>query len=168
MSEALEPLPTELTRLSRRALVAGVVALAICVLLALFSRASREQFFTSYLWAFILCLGLVLGSLAIVMLHHLVGGNWGLAIRGPAEAAALTLPVVAVLFIPIVWGTPYLYDWADAAKRAADPVLHQRAGYMNPNMFVLRAAIYFIVWTLFAWVLHLNISERNKRLISAW
>lgn len=168
MSKTLEPLPPELTRLRSRALIAGVVATALCALVALLSRASREQFFTSYLWAFIFCLGFALGSLAIVMLHHLVGGHWGLAICGPAEAAALTLPIVAVLFIPIVWGAHYLYDWADAAKVAADPVLRHRSVYMNQNMFILRAAIYFIVWTLLAWMLHLNFPARIKRYISAW
>src|SRR5438132_10394482 len=154
MSESLEPLPPQFTRFRNRALSTAIVALVICVLVAWLSRSSRQQFMTSYLFAYLFCLGLALGSLAIVMLHHLVGGNWGAAVHGPAEAATTTLPLLAILFIPIAYRPHYLYDWADRAKVAADPILRHRDAYMQ--FAAARAAGCFIVWILLALALQLN------------
>ena len=50
--------------------------------------------------AFMLILGLSLGSLGLLMLQHLTGGNWGIIIRRPLESATRVLAVVAVLFVP--------------------------------------------------------------------
>src|SRR5256885_2965307 len=98
-------------RIRGPALLVGVVALIISML-GLTSAGGREAFFTSYLYAFLFWLGIALGSLALVFLHHLVGGSWGLAVRRPAEAAAMTLPLLLLLFIPILFGARFLYPWA--------------------------------------------------------
>ena len=65
-------------------------------------------------------LGIALGCLACVMLHHLVGGVWGFLIRRPLEAATMTLPLMALLFLPLALGCR-LYPWADrrASRRRA-------------------------------------------------
>ena len=47
-------------------------------------------------------LGLSLGSLALLMLHRQLGGAWGFLIRRPLEAGAMTLPLMLVLFIPVL------------------------------------------------------------------
>ena len=81
----------------RSALVVGAAA-ALVSILGGFAFAGAEQFFRSYLAAFMLWLGVALGSLAILMLHHLTGGAWGLVIRRLLEAATRTLPFLALLF----------------------------------------------------------------------
>src|SRR5947209_15385369 len=83
-----------------QALIAGVVCLALCLIGALFSPG---QFFRSYLVAYQLWLGVALGSLALVMLYHLTGGAWGYVIRHLLEASMRTLPLLAVLFLPLVF-----------------------------------------------------------------
>ena len=50
------------------------------------------------------------------MLQYLTGGAWGVVIRRPAEAAARTLPLLALMFLPIVIGIPNLYEWSHADK----------------------------------------------------
>lgn len=129
---------------------------------------TREQFFHSYLLGFMLWLGVALGSMAILMIQHMTGGAWGMAIRRQLEAAMNTLPLLAVLFIPIlVAGIPYLYSgdpsqhthgWFNAT--AADGHLYQLSQqYMRrfgtPNFLFLngytgRAIVYFLFWFLFA------------------
>src|SRR4051812_27860302 len=89
----------KLTRWQRPALVIGGACLVLCILLAFFWPA---QFFNAYLFSYLFVLSLALGSLGIVMLHNLTGGQWGLLIRRPAEAASLTLPLTAILFVPIL------------------------------------------------------------------
>ena len=80
-------------------LLFGVVSLVCAVL-----PATREQFFRSYLLGFMLWLGAALGCMAFLMIQHLTGGKWGMVIRRQLEAGMKTLPLMAALFIPIVFG----------------------------------------------------------------
>ena len=93
-----------------RAAAIGGVALLLTVLGAFIGPSA--QFFRSYLWAYIFIVGVTLGSLAWLMLQYLTGGAWGVVIRRPAEAAARTLPLVLLLFIPVVIGIPALFVWS--------------------------------------------------------
>jgi hypothetical protein len=64
------------------------------------------------------------------------------------EAAIQTLPLMALLFIPLLFGLPDLYPWARADVVAADPLLQQKAAYLNIPFFIARAAIYFGTWVV--------------------
>ena len=89
----------ELQQFQKRSLLVGIVGLALCGAGMLFNR---EEFFRSYLLAYLFWIGIALGCLAIVMLHHLSGGAWGIVIRRLLESATRTLPLMALLFLPIV------------------------------------------------------------------
>src|SRR5262249_59564683 len=102
--------------------------------------------FRSYLSGFIFGIGIRVGCLALLMLHHLVGGRWGFMIQRVLEAAAQTLPLMALLFIPLLFGLAYLYPWARPAVVAADPLLQQKAAYLNVPFFIARTPAYFAVW----------------------
>ena len=80
------------------------------------------------------------------MLHHLVGGNWGFVIQRLLEAGARTLPLMALLFLPIAVGAHDLYLWARPEVVAADPLLQQKSLYLNLPFFYGRAVFYFAVW----------------------
>ena len=124
----------------QRFLIAGAVAGAACAIGAFVSPA---QFLRSYLWSYMFFIGLALGSMALLMLQYLTGGAWGVVIRRIAEAAALTLPVLAILFLPVLIGIPYLYAWANPALVARDEVLRHKHIYLNVPFFVIRAILYF-------------------------
>jgi hypothetical protein len=129
--------------LQTRALVVGVAGLALAAgSWVLWPR----QFLAAYLVGYVFWLGIVLGSLGLTMLHHLVGGSWGLVVRRPLEAGAATAPLMALLFVPIALGMPALYPWASAG--AAEHIsAHLRVAYLNEPLFLARAAGYFGVWT---------------------
>jgi hypothetical protein len=127
---------------------AGIVGVVGIALLALGWVSSPDQFYRSYLWAYVFFLGLSAGCLAWLMLQYLTGGAWGVAIRRPAEAAARVLPLMLVLFVPIVIGHTSLYPWAHPDIVAADPVLQHKAGYLKLPMFLLRAAVILGGWNL--------------------
>ncbi len=82
-----------------------------------------DRFFQAYLVAYTFWMGVVLGSLALLMVQHLSGGVWGIVLRRPFEAAVRTLPFMAVLFLPIVFGMHSLYEWthAEARQRSDHP-----------------------------------------------
>jgi hypothetical protein len=132
-----------------RSFAVGIAGALLC-LVGLF--VSPFQFYRSYLWAYLYIVGLSVGSLAWLMLQYITGGNWGMVIRRPCEAAARTLPLVALMFLPILIGIPNLYDWSHAAKVAADPDLQHKHLYLNVPFFLGRAALYLGGWTLIGWL----------------
>jgi len=126
---------------SRTLLFAGVGLVATA---AGFFVAS-DVFWQSYLIAYVFWIGITLGSLAVLMIHHLTGGAWGMVARRILEASTRTLPLMAVLFVPIWLNLPTLYSWArpDAAE---DELIQTKASYLNAGFFTLRAVILFAVW----------------------
>ena len=136
--------PESVDRIRQRALVAAVIGLVVCILGLI---KSPDRFFQSYLLAFIFVLGLTLGSLGLLMLQHLTGGNWGIMIRRPLESATRNLPLVAVLFVPIFFGMKYLYAaWLNAPPSGEGALSEMQRSYLTPNGFRVRAILYFVVW----------------------
>ncbi|MBV9504002.1 MAG: hypothetical protein JO323_03250 [Acidobacteriia bacterium] len=142
---------TDIRRWRTRAMVVGVIGV---ILLVLGWVTSPAQFYRSYLWAYIYFLGIAAGSMAWLMLQYLTGGAWGVAIRRPAEAAARTIPVMAVLFVPIAIGYASLYPWAHSDLVAADPILKHKAAYLNFPFFLVRAVAILGGWSLLSVLLN--------------
>ncbi len=150
MSHAFAP-PADIDRLRSRAWVAAVVGLAASAA-GFFLDAG--QFYRSYLVAWLFWLGIALGCYAVALLHQLTGGGWGLMIRRALGAATRTLPLMALLFVPIALGLGEIYVWAQPGAAAADPVIEQKSWYLNRDGFLLRAAIYFALWIGPMWLLN--------------
>ena len=123
----------EARQLRKRAALVGGIALLVCVVGGV---ANPEHFFRSYLFAYVYWAGIAIGSLAIVLLHHLSGGGWGIMIRRLLEAATRTLPLVAALFLPVVLGMKPLYEWARPEVVEADKILQFKAPYLNVPFFL--------------------------------
>jgi hypothetical protein len=143
--------PPDVRRFQQRALIAGIV---FTLLLGIGFFLDRRQFFHSYLFAFSFWSGISIGSLALLMLQHLTGGGWGLVIRRVLEASTRTLPLVLILFVPIVLGAHSIYSWTDPHELEKHPVLIEKSKYLNLSFFTLRAAIYFAIWLAFAFLLN--------------
>jgi hypothetical protein len=153
MSSALPALATsEARRLMRWAFLIGLVALLPCVIGAI---VSPQQFFRAYLAAYMFYLGIALGSLVILMIYHLTGGAWGYLVQRIFEAATRTLPLLAVLFIPIALGVGSLYLWARPDEFAGNTDLEHKQIYLNPPFFWVRAALFLVLWNVLAWLLNL-------------
>ena len=93
-------------------------------------------------------LTIALGSLFFVMLQHVTRAGWSVAVRRLAEVAAGTLPVFAILFVPILLGMGDLFHWTDREAVEHDALLQHKEGYLNIPFFLARIAFYFLVWTL--------------------
>lgn len=168
----------QLARLQRNALLAAIIGLVLCIggiAIDLASPTTRTfHFFESYLFAYMLWFGVTLGSLAMLMLHHVTGGGWGFIVRRPIEAATRNLPLVFAMFVPVIIGMlidPHLYRWAHlddpnlikefahhVTPKAAylDFVRHvtTKTAYLNPTGFIIRAIIYFAIWMTLAFFLN--------------
>jgi hypothetical protein len=142
--------PGDLDGLQRKALVAGAIG-SVASALGLF--LNPPVFFRAYLVAWLLVVGVAVGCLALSMLHHLSRGAWGLMVRRPMEAAARTIPFVALLSIPILLGMKQIFVWARPEVVAHDVILQEKHWYLNVPFFILRLVIYFVVWGGFGFIL---------------
>lgn len=132
-----------MTRARFIALAIGIVAAVLSVVGAFFDAT---QFFQSYLFAYLFWLGLALGCFGLITLHHLVGGRWGFATRRFFETGLTTLPLMAALIIPILFGLQKIYGWANGAEVAASDTLQHRHIYLNIPFFIVRMVIWFAIW----------------------
>ena len=133
-----------------RALMAGLVGLVVC---AIGFVVDRDHFFRSWLIAYLLFLGIALGSMALMMIQHLSGGTWGV-FRRIFEASSRTIPFLAVLFVPVLLGIGTLFTWSHEEHVQADAILQKKSLYLNVPFFIARAVFYFVVWAGLAWILN--------------
>jgi hypothetical protein len=123
---------------------------------------ARETFWQSYLIAYIFWIGITLGSLAVLMIQHLSGGKWGLVARRVLEAGTRTLPLMAVLFIPIALNLPALYAWA-RPEALDDALIQTKAAYLNTSFFYLRAVLFFVIWGVLTFFLNKWSREQDEQ-----
>ena len=150
MSEA-QPHSHYLNRAIWPSLLVGLIGVGLLIafgLLGLWPKLHMAgQPFRSWLFAWLFWLGVSLGAMGIVMMHHLLGGGWGYPIRRFGETAALCLPLMAVLFVPVILGALAIYPWMDKAQVAADAVLrHKHDHFLNWPFWTARAVVYLIVF----------------------
>ena len=144
------PLPVPVERLGPRAIrveqISGVIgALGLLLCCAAFFY-NREEFFQSYSFAFLYWGGFSIGGLGVLLMHHTVGGKWGVTIRRLLEAQMRTIPLIAVLIIPILFGLRFLYPWANHDVVMQTPVLQHKAPYLNTPFFIGRVVLYFAIF----------------------
>ncbi len=152
--------PEVVRKISQRSLVIGVIFALISGALAL---VRPDEFYRAYLLGFMCWLGVALGSMAILMIRHLTGGGWGTVIRRILGAAMRTLPVLAILFIPIIIavGQHRIYPWAMPLESIQDTHIREhlekhsfiKASYLNFSGFVIRAFFYFAIWNVLSFLL---------------
>jgi hypothetical protein len=137
------------TRWQWRTFLAGIVFALLSIIAGLFNHA---QFFQSYLFAWLFWTGISLGALVIVMMQNLTGGLWGVAIRSLSVAAFMTLPLAAVLFLPLLFGIHDVYAWSNGILTSARG-FHHKQQYLSVPFFIGRSVFYFAVLLLFAFAL---------------
>jgi hypothetical protein len=125
-----------------RALVAGLAGLTAC---AVGYVVHPGQLYRAWLVSYFVVLGIALGSMAMVMIQHLSGGAWGI-FRRIFEASSRTVPMLAILFVPILLGMHELYPWTHDDLVQGDRVLQSKAPFLNTPFFVVRVALYFAIW----------------------
>jgi hypothetical protein len=118
-----------------------------------------------YLVAWIGLGSIPIGALGILMMAYLVRWSWTSALRPILIPTLAALPVVALLFLPILIWMVKLYP--AAADPASLPPF--KALYLTPWFFSLRAVAYFVIWSLLAlWLRNAGRdSERMTRAASA-
>ena len=141
------------------ALIVGLVGLGLS---AIGWFTDSRQFFHSYLVAFVYWLTIGLGALFFTMLHHLVNAKWSVVVRRLSENIMSTVPVMAILAIPLLFGIHDLFEWSHEEAVAQDHILQGKAGYLNTTFFFIRQAFYFVVWFLLVRALNKNSTAQDE------
>jgi hypothetical protein len=127
----------------------AVVGLGATLAAGMGTGGDRAMF--SYLWAFEIFLGLGLAAMGWLFIDHTVKSAWSIVVRRIAETMAVTLPLFALLFIPIVTiGFHSLYPWT----HETDAILEKKRWFLSNGPFFTRAALYFIIWSALSWFLY--------------
>ena len=130
--------------------IAVVIGLVLCIYGLV---QDKQQFAFSYLTAFMFCLSLGLGSLFLVLVHHLFDAGWSSPIRRYCEhLACLLFPWLVLAFIPIGFlGPEYIYPWMRIEDPHADHALHVKMALFNKPVWYAASVILFLLW---GWLTH--------------
>src|SRR5947207_14384186 len=110
---------------------------------------NRQQFAYSWLLAFMFFLSLCLGSLFLVILHHLFDAGWSVPIRRFCEhIASMLFPWMALLFLPIAFLAKTIYPWMHEAHPKLDHSLQAKWPLFTNTWFYIAAAFCFLIWWL--------------------
>lgn len=110
---------------------------------------AHDAAFSGYLVAFVFWFGISAGALALRMLHVLAGGSWGDALLPVLRAASEAMPLLVLLFVPLLFGLSVLYPWARSDPSTA--MLPAQRWYLNTPFFVARTVVCFALWLVLAW-----------------
>ena len=117
---------------------------------AILGAGNPKQFFFSWLVSFLFFLSLALGALFFVLIQYAAQGGWGIVLRRIGETIFATIPVMAALFVPVLLGLHDLYEWSHAGAAEHDALLRWKAPYLNVPFFLIRAALFFGIWSFIA------------------
>ena len=130
------------------ALIVAVVGIAVSVLGAIIAP---EQFAYSWLFGFAYFFTMCAGCFFWILVHHAVDAEWSVVVRRQWENIALLLPVLALLFIPVIPLSHHLYEWMVLPK-GEDHLLDAKRAYLNFPFWLIRALIFFGIFTLGAFL----------------
>jgi len=134
--------------LDRPFLAAGACALGGAIATVAGGIVDPAGFFPAWLAAFVFWLGLPLGAAALLMAQEMTGGAWMVIAQAPLRAAAGTMPLFVLAFLPVLAGLHTLYPWT----RPEPAALLANRWYLNLGFFGIRAALYLVVWNFFAFL----------------
>jgi len=141
--------------------VLALVALIAAIACAAGYIQDAPRFFRSWMVAFGFVVATGLGAFFFVMVQFLTGSAWSVTVRRIMENIMITLPVCALLFIPVALGLRDIYSWMDPANVKGDLVLQGKSGFLTENFFLLRAAIYFVLWSIWVFSLYRQSTKQD-------
>ncbi len=113
-----------------------------------------EQFFYSYITAYMFFLSLSLGGLFFVLVQHATRAGWSIVVRRLSENVMITLPLMAVLLLPILVGVHDVFEWSHENVVANDAVLTAKQPYLNTGSFYIRAFVFIAIWSILSLAYH--------------
>lgn len=127
--------------------IALIVIGGILVAASFIFNPDRAYF--NYVIMYMFIVSIAIGSLGLVAMEYLVGASWSVPFRRISEFLSSVTPLLVLLVIPIILGMHTLYHWTHHDAVEADPILKGKEPYLNTSFFLIRLAIYFVIWIIF-------------------
>ncbi|HEX2788584.1 MAG TPA: quinol:cytochrome C oxidoreductase [Ignavibacteria bacterium] len=129
------------------------IGIALIVIGGILAAASfifnPDRAYFNYVIMYMFIVSIAIGSLGLVAMEYLVGASWSVPFRRISEFLSSVTPLLVLLVIPIILGMHTLYHWTHHDAVEADPILKGKEPYLNTSFFLIRLAIYFIIWIIF-------------------
>lgn len=122
-----------------------------------------ERFFRSYTVAFAFTSAIGLGAFFFVMAMYLAGNAAGVTVRRIMENVMVTLPVGAILFLPLVFGLKYVYPWMHPEIVNASVNLRAKSSYLTENFFVIRTFGFFLLWSIWIFSIYRQSTKQDTQ-----
>jgi hypothetical protein len=150
-----------------RALIVCVIS-TLLSLVFLITNGGAAHMLRAYLLGYMICFSFAGGGLVLLMLQYVSGGKWGLLLRRPLEAMSRTLPLVALMFVPIALLAKHLYLWARYPTAATTAqaysnhlisreealVMNAKRTMLSPSSVYFQTIVIFGVLLLFMYLLN--------------
>src|SRR5580765_6857778 len=136
----------------RNALVLAALISIIACIAGYFQDPDR--FFRSYLVAFAYTCAIGLAATFFVMVQFLSGSAWSVTMRRIMENIMVTLPVGALLFVPIAFGLNHIYPWTNSTLINSSVLLRAKSGFLTENFFIARTFGYFVLWSIWIFAIY--------------
>lgn len=160
MSTQAAPAPaalptTSTTPLATRALIVGLVGIALTALGIVISGSQRVAY--SWLVGVTYWTAIAIGMLMMVLIHHIFDASWSVVIRRQWEHGLAAFKWLGLLFVPLVIASYFnrdlVWPWMDLGHElhgghtvGHDPLYLKKAGVLNFNVFVFSTAVCFGLW----------------------
>ena len=118
----------------------GVVTVFIGFLTGAVSRTWTNLLVNNFMF-----LSIALGALFWMALQAITQSGWSSGFLRVPQSMVSYLLVAALLWIPLFFGLPHLFHWAEPGA-ATDPVLVHKSPYLNVPFFIIRTVVFFILW----------------------
>ncbi|MAT40517.1 MAG: hypothetical protein CL946_13050 [Ectothiorhodospiraceae bacterium] len=124
----------------------GLAAAGIGIILSVVAAmVDWERFIFNYLVAFAMVGGIAVTGVFFSMLQFLTRSGWSAAVRRIPEFVAAFVPFLIIMLVPIIFGLDNLYHhWMHPDPD--DVVLQGKSGWLNAPFFIIRIAVYYLVW----------------------
>lgn len=139
---------------------AAIVSVILCVLGYV---QDPDRFYRSYLVAFTFTSAIGLGAFFFVMVLYMSGSAASVTVRRIMENVMVTLPVGAILFLPLIFGLKHVYPWANPAVVAGSETLRKKSSFLTENFFTLRTYIYFLVWSVWIFAIYHQSTKQDSQ-----
>jgi hypothetical protein len=143
---------------SRQIAIGMGLLIAVEVLLALLGLFMPiKPLLRGWLVAFAIWSMVPIGSMTLLLIHRLTGGEWGRAAAPVLKPAAAMLPLVALAFVPVLVGMTDIYPWAVDPSAISPDVARW---YLSESSFALRALIALAGWSVLGVIFAAGLGSR--------
>jgi len=164
-----------LATLRLRALIVAVVFALLTFLCFSWTPEGKNHILRAYLMGYMTCFGFAGGGLVMLMLQYVSGGKWGLLLRRPLEAMSRTLPLLALMFLPIILLGKHLYQWMKYPDPASEIEAYRnhwitqeqmltanaKQSMLNPRAMIVEYCVIYAVLLTFMFLLNRWSLERD-------